>query len=109
VDLNVARLFNHGPDGCCPRYLATSPAAGLPPADSFDPKGRATPDVSSLGEGYQVIVDGKPNSVGGTSASSPCFAGLVSLLNEARLTAGKPAMGFLNPFLQVNRVVFAFW
>ena len=37
--------------------------------------------------------------VGGTSASSPTFAGLVSLLNEARLDAGKPAMGFLNPFL----------
>jgi len=48
--------------------------------------------VSALGEGYQVLVDGRPNSVGGTSASSPMFAGLVSLLNEARLNAGKKQM-----------------
>ena len=28
---------------------------------------------------------------------------MVSLLNEARLNAGKPAMGFLNPFLYKNQ------
>ena len=44
--------------------------------------------------------------VGGTSASSPTFAGLVSLLNEARLAAGKPEMGFLNPFLYANPAAF---
>ena len=44
--------------------------------------------------------------VGGTSASSPAFAGLVSLMNEARMTAGKPALGFLNPFLYQNEDAF---
>ena len=38
-------------------------------------------------------------SVGGTSASTPAFAAMVSLLNEARLQKGKPALGFLNPWL----------
>jgi tripeptidyl-peptidase-1 len=72
----------------------------------YSPSGRATPDVSALGEGYQVIVHGKPTSVGGTSASSPAFASMVSLLNEARLGAGKKQLGFLNPFLYTNEAAF---
>jgi hypothetical protein len=88
------------------KYLKTVDPSTLPPADSFPATGRGTPDVSALGEGFQVYVGGHPTGVGGTSASSPTFAGLVSLLNEARLTAGKPAMGFLNPFLYKNPDAF---
>jgi tripeptidyl-peptidase-1 len=87
-------------------YLATVDKDTLPPAGSFPPMGRATPDVSALGEGYQVIVHGKAESVGGTSASSPAFAGMVSLLNEARLAKGGKQMGFLNPFLYKNAAAF---
>ena len=75
-------------------YLATVAPSSLPPAGSFPPNGRGTPDVAALGEGYQVIVDGRATSVGGTSASSPAFAAMVSLLNEARLNAGKKPMGW---------------
>ena len=71
----------------------------FPPKGSFAPKGRGTPDVSALGEGYQVYVAGNVKAVGGTSASAPAFAGLISLINEARFRAGKQQMGFLNPFL----------
>ena len=78
----------------------------LPPAGAFPPKGRATPDVSALGEGYQVIRNGKVLAEGGTSASTPVFAAVVSLLNEARTNAGKPQMGFLNPFLYANADAF---
>lgn len=35
----------------------------------------------------------------GTSASTPAFAGIVSLLNDARLQVGKSPLGFLNPFI----------
>merc|ERR1712203_1112062 len=35
----------------------------------------------------------------GTSASSPAFAAMVSLLNEERRRQGKPPLGFLNPWL----------
>merc|ERR1711862_1011049 len=66
----------------------------------------ATPDVAALGDGFQIIVEGKVKSIGGTSASAPTFAGFVSLLNEARLKAGKPAMGYLNPFLYQNPDAF---
>merc|ERR1712003_447838 len=81
-------------------------AKDLPPAGAFPPTGRATPDVSALGEGFQVIAGGEVQSVGGTSASTPTFASIVGLLNEARITAGKPAMGYLNPFLYQNPDAF---
>lgn len=38
-------------------------------------------------------------TVDGTSASGPVMAGLVSLLNDARLNAGLAPLGLLNPFL----------
>ena len=37
--------------------------------------------------------------VGGTSAAAPTFAGLVALLNDARLAVGKCSLGFLNPLI----------
>ncbi|CAG7984991.1 unnamed protein product [Penicillium olsonii] len=48
---------------------------------------------------YEVINLGKKSASGGTSAAAPTFAGIVALLNDARLRAGKPVLGFLNPFL----------
>lgn len=38
-------------------------------------------------------------TISGTSASSPLAAGIFSLVNDALLAAGKPALGFLNPWL----------
>lgn len=40
-----------------------------------------------------------PGQTGGTSAAAPVVAGIIALLNDARLKAGKPTMGFINPFL----------
>jgi len=37
--------------------------------------------------------------VAGTSCSAPMFAGVVSLLNQGRLKANKPVLGFINPWL----------
>lgn len=38
--------------------------------------------------------------------STPAFAGMVSLLNEARLQAGQPALGFLNQWIYQNADAF---
>ena len=46
-----------------------------------------------------MIVGGAVESVGGTSASSPTFAGIVALLNDFGISRGKPSLGFLNPML----------
>ena len=46
-----------------------------------------------------MIYVGKKSGSGGTSAAAPTVAGIVGLLNDARLRAGKPVLGFLNPLL----------
>ena len=48
---------------------------------------------------FQVVAGGRVESVGGTSASSPTFAAIVALLNDVRISNGKPPLGFLNPAL----------
>lgn len=73
--------------------------AKLPREQDFCRGGRGTPDLAALGEGYQVITNGKTQGIGGTSASCPLVAGLVSLLNEHRLQNGNSPLGFLNPLL----------
>lgn len=45
------------------------------------------------------MYDGAPAASGGTSAAAPVVAGIIGLLNDARLRAGKPALGFVNPLL----------
>jgi tripeptidyl-peptidase-1 len=38
-------------------------------------------------------------TISGTSASCPLTSGIFSLVNDALIAAGKPALGFLNPWL----------
>ncbi|KAG9088874.1 hypothetical protein FRC07_012457, partial [Ceratobasidium sp. 392] len=68
----------------------------------YNESGRGFPDVSAQGQNYQIIVKGLGMQVSGTSASCPTFAGVVSLLNDYRLSQGKPPLGFLNPWLYQN-------
>merc|ERR1712028_97980 len=89
-------------------YLA-SPDAALPPASFYNASGRAYPDVAALGgqkTPYRVASSGRFQGVAGTSASCPVVAGIFGLLNNARLAAGKPALGFLNPFIYQNAAAF---
>jgi len=86
-------------------YLSGS--APLPPSSAYTATGRATPDVAGLAEGYQVFTGpGQIQSVGGTSASTPMFGAVVSLLNEARMAKGMKQMGFMNPFVYQNPSAF---
>ncbi|MFZ0041993.1 MAG: S53 family peptidase [Solirubrobacteraceae bacterium] len=60
--------------------------------------GRGVPDVSGNADpatGYAIRVDGSDETVGGTSAVAPLWAGLTALLNEA---LGTP-LGFAQPRL----------
>ncbi|KAF5358921.1 hypothetical protein D9758_004865 [Tetrapyrgos nigripes] len=65
----------------------------------FNPNGRAIPDVAAQGVGFRIFLRGQIVSMAGTSASSPTFTGIVALLNDVRLRAGQPPLGFLNPLL----------
>ena len=49
---------------------------------------------------FVVVSDRIPEpGVAGTSCASPTAAGVIGLLNDLRIRAGKPTLGFLNPFL----------
>ena len=72
------------------------------PADNA----RDVPDISlaasPLHVAYQITSGGKSGGVGGTSASSPAFAGIVALLNQYLTSKGvlsQPGLGNLNPTL----------
>ena len=76
---------------------------GLPsseiPTDGYNSMGRAYPDVSLVSLDYLVVVNNSLLLVSGTSASSPTFAAMISLVNAARLLDGKPTVGYINPTL----------
>jgi len=63
---------------------------------------RLVPDVSLAADpntGAFLIVSGQVDQIGGTSWSTPVWAGFCALMNEARASAGKPPLPFLNPLL----------
>ncbi|KAI0737695.1 tripeptidyl peptidase A [Daedaleopsis nitida] len=71
----------------------------------FNPNGRAIPDVAAQAAFFRVFLQGRPVSAAGTSAAAPTFAGIVSLLNAARLEQGLPPLGFLNPLVYAIEAV----
>lgn len=74
----------------------------------FNQSGRAIPDISAMASGFQIQYGGAGSVVQGTSASTPIVAAMVALINDARLRAGKPSLGWLNPMLysaQVRKVL----
>ncbi|PNP40281.1 hypothetical protein TGAMA5MH_07810 [Trichoderma gamsii] len=64
--------------------------------------GRGFPDVSTLASTYLVYIEGVLETVYGTSASAPVFASIIALINNERLNAGKPTVGFVNPVLYAH-------
>lgn len=61
--------------------------------------GRAYPDVGAVGDRQVVYSNGSWWLVGGTSLSSPVWGAVLTLVNEARLEAGKSTVGFIHPVL----------
>jgi kumamolisin len=75
-------------------------SAGISPKHvGSNAPGRGVPDVAgnaSENSGYMQVINGEPpQSVGGTSAVAPLYAGLIALINANQ---GTP-VGFLNPAL----------
>ncbi|KAI0127380.1 tripeptidyl-peptidase-like protein [Xylariales sp. AK1849] len=74
----------------------------------YNATGRATPDISAIGEQYTVLSAGEESQVDGTSASTPVVAALVARVNQERLKQGKNSTGWLNPLLYSSKVRKAF-
>ncbi|KAF8268685.1 subtilisin-like protein [Lactarius quietus] len=63
----------------------------------YNASSRGFPDVSSQAVGCKIILNGAQVTGDGTSCSTPVVAGLISLLNDYRLSKNMPPLGFLNP------------
>jgi tripeptidyl-peptidase-1 len=87
-------------------YLAKNPEIG---SGQYAKGGRASPDVALLGEKFTIVEGrGQTVAVGGTSASTPTWGAIISLLNEECLSAsgGSKTLGFVNPLLYQNADAF---
>ncbi|KIJ29336.1 hypothetical protein M422DRAFT_188615 [Sphaerobolus stellatus SS14] len=94
-----------------PSYQTTAVAAflktlGSTNAGKFNTTGRAFPDIAAQGENVAIFDGGEEGTVDGTSCSTPILASTFSLLNAQLLAAGKPVVGFLNPFIYANTGIF---
>ncbi|KAF8144383.1 subtilisin-like protein [Mycena galopus ATCC 62051] len=69
---------------------------------------RGFPDLSANGAWYAVAVQGAIYDVFGTSASTPVVGGILTLINDARLAAGKSTIGFINPTIYSTAFASAF-
>ena len=72
------------------------------PAKTKPLTGRGVPDVASVSDpacGYKIFINGSVQVVGGTSSSSPLFAGLLALLQQK---AGKPLPRFKEDLYEMS-------
>ena len=63
---------------------------------------RQVPDVAASADpdyGAVIVLQGSKQTVGGTSWSSPSWAGLCALINQARSGAGEKPIGLLGPLI----------
>ncbi|KAH6676397.1 putative alkaline serine protease AorO [Halenospora varia] len=68
----------------------------------YNSAGRGYPDVSAIGDNVVVYVGGVSGLIGGTSASAPAFGAILTRINEEKIAAGKPTVGFVNPVLYAH-------
>jgi subtilase family serine protease len=77
------------------------PGSGGGISASYSYTHRNVPDVAAIASGiFSIYGGGVTNDyVGGTSASTPLWAGLTALINEQAAASGHPSVGFLNPLI----------
>jgi kumamolisin len=91
-------------------YLRPDWQTGPGVDNQYSSNGRQVPDVSAAADpltGYRIydstggVCSGEDCwvAVGGTSASTPLWASLITLANQRAASNGKPTMGFINPTL----------
>ncbi|KAH9162590.1 subtilisin-like protein [Lactarius sanguifluus] len=68
-------------------------------AGLYNPPGRAIPDIAAQAMTIPIFHKGQEENIKGTSCSTPVLAGIISLLNDYRISHGKRPLGFLNPWL----------
>ncbi|KIM47038.1 hypothetical protein M413DRAFT_268272 [Hebeloma cylindrosporum] len=72
-------------------------ALGKDGKGKFNAKGRAYPDLSANANMFVNIDNGAISIDSGTSGATPTVASIITLVNDARISAGKKPVGFINP------------
>lgn len=101
----VANYFNTAKP-TYPYYETTYNASVGDNGGIYNRIGRGYPDVSAIGDNVAIFVGGAPTLIGGTSASAPVFASILTRINEERLAQNKSTVGFVNPILYAHPEVF---
>ena len=75
---------------------------GVDNGDSASPATRQVPDVAGVSDtntGWSILLGGKENQIGGTSAAAPLWAGFTALIDQDMAKNGLKPVGFANPAL----------
>ncbi|KAH8992961.1 subtilisin-like protein [Lactarius akahatsu] len=65
----------------------------------YNDSGRGVPDIAAQSFNFLIFMNGQEQTASGTSAATPVVAGIISLLNDWRISTGQDPLGFLNPWL----------
>jgi len=86
-------------DAAVAPYVSNHIPATYPSKSGFNPSGRGIPDISAFSTSFPVVWNGITIPIGGTSASTPLWAAVITLLNDYEAWKGRPNLGFINPWL----------
>lgn len=67
---------------------------------------RGFPDLAVTSQNFITGLAGDFMAFSGTSAASPTFGAMITLINGERIKSGKGSVGFLNPVLYSHPEVF---
>ncbi|WFD35081.1 tripeptidyl-peptidase I [Malassezia cuniculi] len=68
----------------------------------FNANGRAYPDIAMMSDSTAAVINGSTESFVGTSIAAPLAASFIAMVNDARIAAGQPVLGYLNPILYTH-------
>lgn len=80
-------------------YVSKHVPKGYEKESGYSSKGRGIPDVSAFSTNFPTVVSSITLPIGGTSASTPLWAAIITLLNDYEASKGRPPLGFLNLWL----------
>jgi len=69
----------------------------LPTETRYNSLGRGYPDISAQSVSFIICSSSQFLTVSGTSCSCPSVAGMIALINDARLQKGKSTLGWMLP------------
>lgn len=72
----------------------------------YNKAGRGYPDIAAVGDNIVIFNAGNPTLIGGTSASAPVFASILTRINEELLAKKGTTVGFVNPTLYAHPEAF---